>query len=393
MRILFSARPAYGHVYPLVPLALAARRAGHEVHFATTGPFLERLRRLGFATHDVGVTLEAARDELMAELATTAMPTQTDGRPDLSMGARLFIDGVARATAADLRDALPAVDADLVVYEQYDFGAAVAAFVAGIPAVCHVLSPLPIGTVLHSSGSADRLARLWAEHGVAEAPLDVFAGDALIDIFPAVMQSSDLLAAPNRIPLRPIPFVEAGATVPSWVGRTGRPLVYVTLGTVVATDDALLPAIRGLARLDADVLVALGAAAGAGLGPLPPNVHVEAFVDQPAVLSRADLAVHHGGSGTILACLAFGTPQLLLPKGADQFFNADMMTATGLAPVLEPAAATEDAVGAAAAAELGQLRPIAATARAELLGLPDPDDVVAQLADRFDGRRVDEPAA
>ena len=28
---MFCARPAFGHVYPLMPLALAARRAGHEV--------------------------------------------------------------------------------------------------------------------------------------------------------------------------------------------------------------------------------------------------------------------------------------------------------------------------------------------------------------------------
>ena len=43
MKILFSTRPAYGHVYPLMPLALAAREAGHDVRFATTGQFLGKL--------------------------------------------------------------------------------------------------------------------------------------------------------------------------------------------------------------------------------------------------------------------------------------------------------------------------------------------------------------
>ncbi len=47
-------------------------------------------------------------------------------------------------------------------------------------------------------------------------------------------------------------------------------------------------------------LVALGNAPGTGLGPLPRNMHVEAFVDQSAVLRHADLAVRHGGSGTML---------------------------------------------------------------------------------------------
>ena len=39
MRILFSSRPTFGHVYPLMPLALAARDAGHNVTFTTTGVF------------------------------------------------------------------------------------------------------------------------------------------------------------------------------------------------------------------------------------------------------------------------------------------------------------------------------------------------------------------
>ena len=60
MKIVFSSRPAYGHVYPLLPLAGAARRAGHHVSFATTGHFLARLDRLGYPTHDVGLTIEDA---------------------------------------------------------------------------------------------------------------------------------------------------------------------------------------------------------------------------------------------------------------------------------------------------------------------------------------------
>src|SRR5256885_9690132 len=35
VRLLFTSLAAYGHVYPLLPLAVAAREAGHEVLFAT----------------------------------------------------------------------------------------------------------------------------------------------------------------------------------------------------------------------------------------------------------------------------------------------------------------------------------------------------------------------
>jgi UDP:flavonoid glycosyltransferase YjiC (YdhE family) len=294
---------------------------------------------------------------------------------------RLFIDGLARRTAADSAELLPKLRPDLIVYEHLEFGAAVAAHAVAVPAICHSLSPrMPAEAIRLVSG--DRLDRLWVDHGVSAPSLDVFTGDAYIDIFPNVLQDPRFRADPSRLPLRPIPYTETGVTVPPWVGRTSHRLVYLTLGTVVATDDVLLPALRGL-TLDVDVLVALGSASGAELGELPSNVHIEAFVDQTAVLHHADLGVHHGGSGTILGALAAGTPQLLLPKGADQFLNADAMRPTGLASVLEPSEATAVSVAAEAAAAIGQLRPAADAVREELDAMPDPAEVVELLVSSF----------
>ena len=125
---------------------------------------------------------------------------------------------------------------------------------------------------------------------------------------------------------------------------------------------------------------------------MPRNVHVESFVDQPAALCEADLAIHHGGSGTILAALAYGTPQLLLPKGADQFWNADLMARAGLAEVIEPPQMTPDAVAGAAAAELGNYRPAVDAVSAEIAAMPDPTEVLEQLASRV-GWRSESSAA
>ena len=228
------------------------------------------------------------------------MPRDARRATDIEMGGRLFIDIAGRRTAADLAPHLRRRRPDLVVYEPYDLGAAVAAHLAGIPAVCHALSPrLPEGLVRAMAG--DHLRRLWAEHGVVAPSFDVFTGDAYLDIIPTALQDPSFLTDPRRLPVRPVPFAEPGATLPAWVGR-GRPLVYLTLGTVVATDDVLRPVVDGLGELDADVLLALGAPT-AQRSVVPPNVHVETFVDQPAVLAHADLAVHHGGSGTILGAL------------------------------------------------------------------------------------------
>jgi hypothetical protein len=93
--------------------------------------------------------------------------------------------------------------------------------------------------------------------------------------------------------------------------------------------------IAEIAPLDVDVLVTVGPEGNpAALGDVPENVHVERFVAQSAVLPLVDLIVHHGGTGTVLSGLEVGLPQLLLPQGADQCFNAEILTTTGAARAL-----------------------------------------------------------
>jgi UDP:flavonoid glycosyltransferase YjiC (YdhE family) len=60
LRVVFCSRPAYGHVYPLLPLAMACRDAGHDVTFVTSDEFLLRLLRLGFPVHSAGISVGEA---------------------------------------------------------------------------------------------------------------------------------------------------------------------------------------------------------------------------------------------------------------------------------------------------------------------------------------------
>ena len=78
----------------------------------------------------------------------------------------------------------------------------------------------------------------------------------------------------------------------------------------------------------------------------------------------------------------------MLPKGADQFANADIIAAGGLGTVLEPAQATAEAIAAAAAAAIGEHRPAVDTVRAELATMPDPADALDALLDGLVGSSV-----
>ncbi len=62
MRVLFSSLPSYGFVYPLLPLAIAARDAGHAVVFATDASFHPNVQVFGLATVAAGMTVPEAFD-------------------------------------------------------------------------------------------------------------------------------------------------------------------------------------------------------------------------------------------------------------------------------------------------------------------------------------------
>jgi MGT family glycosyltransferase len=160
--------------------------------------------------------------------------------------------------------------------------------------------------------------------------------------------------------------------------------VYLTLGTVpFLALPVLRAAARGLAALDVDVLVAVGPHSDpSALGRLPAHVRVERFVPQAALLEYVDLVVHHGGSGTTLASLSRGRPQLVLPQELpDQAVNAANVAAAGAGLVLSSDEATADTV-ADRAADLLATPGYAARAghiQQEIDRMPGPSDIVPVL--------------
>jgi UDP:flavonoid glycosyltransferase YjiC (YdhE family) len=364
VRILFSCRPAYGHLFPLVPLARAAQDAGHEVVFATGPSFLDKVRELGFAAHAAGISVGEAETEARkrhpdAEIVTLLIT--------------MFGDLLPRATLADLQPLLPRLRPDLVVYEQSDVGAAKAAREAGIPFVSHVIGRSMPAAILEVAAPA--MAWLWD----GAPPADLMLGDTVIDIWPDSVRDPEVAKLPGVLRQRPVPF-DLDVPMPSF--SDGKPLVYLTLGTVsFGATEVLRAAVDGLARLPVDVLVAVGPGDPALLGEVPGNVHVAGFVPQAKVLERAALVVHHGGSGTVLGALAAGLPQLVLPQGADQFVNADVLAEKGAGEKLVGPEIAADAVAEAAGRLLDgpAAREVAGRIAEEIAGMPAPVQVVERL--------------
>jgi UDP:flavonoid glycosyltransferase YjiC (YdhE family) len=336
MRLLFASLASVGHTYPLIPLAIAARDAGHEVHFA-------------------------AGESVHAPLAANGL---RPFRP---------ADSFYEIYAEDLEPELERLQPDLVVHEWGLPGAAIAAHRAGIPSVWHGFGrmiPEGIGLELPTRNT--------------EVPRRPH-----IDICPPSLQDKDFLATGDRIELRPVPY-SAPAALPAWVSRRRPgPLIYLTLGTAFGTPELLTMAIEGVARLDALVVVAAGRVRPEQLGDVPDNVTVQAWVPQADLLPHVDVVVHHGGSGTTLGALTVGAPQLVLPQGADQFANADAVSAAGAGLRLLPDELSADAVAEHVRTLLPHHRSAghrdAARAIAEEIArMPSPDEVAHHLPEYAD---------
>ena len=386
-RVAFAALPAYGHLLPMVPLAQAFQRQGADVRIASAGPLLPRLPIPAQQGFDRDVTL----DDLTGR-ALTEFPALRD-----DAGRRwpaVFFGRVNAALAMPhLRRAWSEWRPDLVIYDATDAGAAVVADELGIPRVAFgILDWTPLLGVLpqlarRALEPADAVPPPWEQVDAALEASPETVPLTYLDSFPLRWRSGRRPVPREVFDLRPVAFSLEGSEVIPWERfRRDRPLVYVTLGTVANRRvDALRAAVLGAASLDVDVLVAAGPDAELDLlADLPSNVTLCGWVDQPAVLERAAVAIHHGGVGTLCACAAAGVPQLLLPQLADQPHNARRVDEIGPGRVIRRDEVTADAVTSITAELLaeGPHRAECSALACEIAAMPAPDEVAATLLAR-----------
>ena len=60
------------------------------------------------------------------------------------------------------------------------------------------------------------------------------------------------------------------------------------------------------------------------------NVQILKWAPQKEILERADLAIIHGGLGSVKESIFFGVPMIVIPLGRDQFENAERVVQHGL---------------------------------------------------------------
>ena len=380
MRVLITALPAFGHLYPVMPIAEALRARGHRVVLATGARAAHRLQRQGWEVRELGVSTEEAAQQVVRgglDFRRLAPPERW------RFAVAMFAGVLATAVAAELAPVLGALAPELVLYEEMAAGAALAAARAGLPAVRHGIGPRMPAPM--QEGFTAELERSWRAGGGGAAPEDL-AGRLHLDVWPESVPQPPTPLPLRTAALRPAAWSEPGLELPALlaVDQRPRPVVYLTLGTVSTREAGTLRTVlEGLRALDVDVLASVGTDLDpAELGPAHPRVHLAGFVPADRVFGRVDAVVHHGGSGTFLGSLAAGVPQLVLPQRAhDQFLNARAAQEGGLGLALAPQEVSADAVRDAVADLLGApgYRESSRLAAGRVAAMPAPDEVAARL--------------
>jgi UDP:flavonoid glycosyltransferase YjiC (YdhE family) len=385
MRVLFTTTPGRGHVYPMVPLARAFLQRGHDVAWAAADEVCSRLRGEGFTAMAAGLSEDVAMAEFERRFAEYRELAPAE-RPEFVFP-RLFGPMRAAPMLADLLAIAREWRPSLLVSEQGELAGPIAAATLGVPNVTHAFgSVLPARRV---ATAGEHVAALWKAHDLKPRPFAGTYDHLYLDIYPPSLQAGEMTHIASVQPIRHVTFAAAGdEDTPDWVGDdAGDPLVYVTFGTVFNRDVSVIATVvRALAELPLRVIVTLGPGREPGvLGAQPPNVHVAGYIAQTQLLAHCAAVVSHAGSGTFLAALARGLPQLLLPQAADQFLNAAAGARAGVGIAIQPRELTRERVRQAFERLLADaaFRDAAELMSREIQAMPAPDAVVETIERRF----------
>ncbi len=136
-------------------------------------------------------------------------------------------------------------------------------------------------------------------------------------------------------------------------GNQVQPLVYVTIGggTSLIGEEFLSLAVetfRSLPKVKAVISTGLAVSAEQIGGYRPPeNVVIHQFVPGLELSMASNVTVFHGGSSTLMNCIACGKPGVVVPSMAEQEDNGRVLSQNGAGILLDKRGLTPEILAAA----------------------------------------------
>ncbi len=349
---------------PLLDLARALQLEGHEVRFATNQQSHAVIAGAGLRPVSAGMSTA----QMVAE-RRRRWP-ETDAQPVAAWATRMWSQVMAPSTLEDLLARIEECPPDVVIHDEGEYAAPVAAARAGIPWVTHAWgSPLRPADEL---AELEELAgALWESCGCDVPPAAGLYAHALVNPCPPLLERQPPQGAEIAWPIRPRPLQGRGPALEA----DG----YIGFGTVPSFANArseLIAAVRACtARGLRIVVTAPNPELRQELAGIDERlVDAREFVSFAGLLASCKVVISHAGAGTVLASLAAGVPVVLVPRGSpSQVRMAQACHRAGVGRRCDPAgldAALEEVINDPA------ITAAAAAAARQIAALPSASDTV-----------------
>lgn len=341
-RILFVNIPAHGHVNPTFPLVAAFVKAGHEVDYLISESFRKKVEYCG----------------------ATFVPYLTPVDVDFSDSKIKIFKNMRKAFKeidVGIRKLGPQYDVILLGGMYYDISKlekeikkpiifCPAIFIQNEQTLTHLMKistgiPAVIKFFLLNSIIRKLLSRLLVSPilGIKISDLLVATGPQSptlnINFTSKYFHPEASTFSDKCLFIGPTPTISLkDDTFPiSKLESSDKRIIYATLGTVFNHWTVFFKSVIEAFK-DSDYLVVMSTGNKERLkqiGDIPQNFIVRDFVPQAEVLKHADLFIAHGGMGSVSDGMYLGVPMILVPLGADQFFNSYRLQELGAGKVLK----------------------------------------------------------
>lgn len=343
MKIYLATLGSRGDNEPFRALALEAASAGHNVYFAHT----EDLPSSPGAAY-TELLLWGSVGKVVAKQGVSILRALANYRSVM----KPLVEGVYADTTAHIQDIRP----DVVVYHPKILTAATATHAVGGIAVMAEMVPITTPTSEFAPpGILSSLPSSWnkSSYGVIAARMAAFSSPRkkLAKDLGVIRTGHDL----SLVPVSPT-LITPPADWPKDTVMTGQWFIpereeldeqlraFLEFGPVLYAGFGSMRDSRGLARAHAIVSAARsvgmktllvtgsGGLVAAKEHTLASDVLVRETVAHTTVLPHVDVALHHGGAGTVHAMVRAGVPSVIMPFLGDQPWWAQRLHAMHLGP-------------------------------------------------------------
>ncbi|MBO5371816.1 MAG: glucosyltransferase [Lachnospiraceae bacterium] len=322
-KIVFFCIPAYGHTNPTLPVVKELVDLGHEVYYYSFNEFKEKIENAGahFISCD-GVDLGMEETENSGDRIGKDIVFATE----LIVKSTLALD---EWVTTDMKKLKP----DVIVSDSVAYWGKLVAMKLGIPYVSSTTtfafnqyssqimkkSLLDLFKMLFQMPKTKKVLAPLRDKGYpAENVLSIVQNDN--DTHTIVYTSKEFQPCAETFSDK---YTFVGPCIPSTeaaIDKTREKLVYISLGTVNNKNIIFYKnCIKAFTESEYEVIMSVGKDTDIeALGTIPDNVHVYSFVDQIAVLQKAEVFLSHCGMNSVSESLYHGVPLVLFPQTSEQ---------------------------------------------------------------------------